>query len=141
MDSHENGQGYPPYPNVQPQQNGFNSQAEFRPNSFALAAMVAGIITIVFACVGIPFLPQASAALAIIFAILSKGNGSAMHNYAKTGITTALIGTVISITLIISGFFLIMNNTDYHKQANELCEEIYGQSFDDMLKELAPSDF
>lgn len=140
MDSYNN-QDNNPLPNDNPYQNGnsyqnnqFYTPTNVTPaNSFALAAMIMGILAIIFGCVFPVYLPQIFAALTIIFALLSKGSSPVMHNYAKAGITTAIIGFVISIVVIISSFYLVFNDPEYRAQANAICEELYGQSLDDLI--------
>ena len=53
----------------------------------------------------------------------------------KIGIVSSVAGIVLSVFVTAAAFYFVMNDTTFRKQLNETCEQIYGESFDDMLRE------
>ena len=74
--------------------------------------------------------------IAIVFAILSKGTASKFLPQAKKGIIYGSIGIVLGYGIIVSNVHSIMTNPSYREQLNRMSETYYGESFDDMLKEI-----
>ncbi|MEG1848583.1 MAG: hypothetical protein RRX92_07425 [Lachnospiraceae bacterium] len=117
---------------MEPTDNFYPQVPATKPNTFATAAIILGLLAIVVNAVFPVYLPQIFAALAILFALLSKGSEKTMHNYSKVGITTAIIGSIISLFMILGSFYLLMTNPEVKEQTNQICEQLYGQSFDEI---------
>ena len=123
-------------------------QPESEPNGMATAALVLGIIsviTICCCCLGLPL-----GALAVLFAILSKGSSAAMLGRAKTGFGLGLAACIITALL---GVFVLAPYLTYEGRSefvNEFRRELErqfefqeGPDFDsnkyrDMLDEYFP---
>lgn len=74
--------------------------------------------------------------VAIVLAILSKGTAEKLLPQAKKGIIYGTIGIVLGYGIIISNVHNVMTNPEYHEQLNRVSQQYYGESFDDMLKEI-----
>jgi len=110
-----------------------------RANSMAVAAMSMGIVSLIlaFTCTLYPTLVFGG--VAIILALLSKGNEPKMHSNAKTGIIMATIGLVFNIVIVFASIMLIfspMAVPEYKEEFNHMYEQLYGESFDDTMKEI-----
>lgn len=120
--THNNSSAFPHY-GYQPQ----------RSNAFIVLSLVMGLLAVTscsfifFACI--------FGGLSILFAILSKGNDRHIQILPKIGIVSSVAGIVLSVFVTAAAFYFVMNDTTFRKQLNETCEQIYGESFDDMLRE------
>ncbi|MDE5865469.1 MAG: hypothetical protein K2H31_02570, partial [Lachnospiraceae bacterium] len=74
--------------------------------------------------------------IAIVLALLSKGRMQKMLNKARTGIICAIIGLVSNILLITSCVVLYYTNDDVRAQVNQMYEDQYGQTLDEMIEEM-----
>lgn len=74
--------------------------------------------------------------IAIIFAILSKGAAEKLLPQARKGIIYGTIGVVLGYAVIISNVHTLMTDPSYREQLNHMSEQYYGESFDDMLKDI-----
>ncbi len=91
--------------------NGYNDgQYSYRrSNPMATAAVVLGILSIVFSAVFYLALP--CAAIAIICAILSRDNRP-LSGRGKAGIICGAVGIVVSLALTISAFYVVFTTED-----------------------------
>lgn len=104
---------------------------------FLTAALVCGVLTIVTTVLVTVYLPFVFGGLSIIFACLSRvGDTAKLAKQAKTGILCAVIGLVMNTSLIVGSISLVFNHPEYRQQLNELCEEMYGDSFDNMFNQM-----
>lgn len=128
-----------PYQNEYTQHNNYYRQPITPPaNSLAVAAMSLGIISLLlaFTCTIYPTLVFGG--LAIILALLSKGCDSKMHVNAKTAVITATVGLAFDVIVVIGSFLLIFSPIavpEYRADFDKMYEQIYGQSFEDMLQD------
>ena len=74
--------------------------------------------------------------IAVVMAILSKGTADRFLPQAKKGIIYGTIGVVLGYGVLISSIHSIMTDPSYRQQLNQFSEQYYGESVDDMLKEL-----
>ena len=51
------------------------------------------------------------------------------------GIITSAIGIFLSFLITGAAFYLVFSNPDYRQQLNDMSQQMYGETFDDMLKE------
>ncbi|MDD2972674.1 MAG: hypothetical protein PHE02_11150 [Lachnospiraceae bacterium] len=144
MDYNQNGsQNQYPYGMPNPYGNQYDHASippVKRANSMAVASMSMGIISLVlaFTCTLYPTL--ICGGVAIIFALLSKGTDAKMHSNAKTGLITAIIGLLFDIAVIGISMMLIFSPLavpEYKNEFNRMYEQIYGESFDDTMKEIS----
>lgn len=115
-------------------------QSQPTKSSFATAALVMGILSLVSLCTVIG--PLIFGSLGIIFAILSRRPGQKTAGEAIAGIVTSAIGCVISLIFVILIFvasFSMLTNPEYREQMNQMYEDMYGYSFDEMMEEMTGS--
>lgn len=105
-------------------------------NGMATAASVLGLATIVTTILLTVYVPFITGSLAILFALLSKGAGRRMNPSAVSGVTSAVIGLVTNVVLIVSVITLYITNPVIHEQANRLFEQRYGVTIDEMWDEI-----
>lgn len=123
-----------------------NSEPQIPANAFSIASMVLGILSLASLC--LVYFSPVFAGLSILFALLSKGYRNKMHGYALTGIITSSIALVCSIAvwICIYIFFFLMSEpeklgSEFWSTYKETGEQIYGDNFDDMLKQVYGDDF
>ena len=129
MDMNEN--------NWQGQQYQFEQPLRHKANSMATAANILGIATIVTTIMCTVYLPFITGGLAILFAILSKGSARQMSRPAKTGVTAGIIGLAMNILLIAMVWIVYTTNPEIHQQVNDIFEQRYGITIDEMIDELS----
>lgn len=110
------------------------------PNSFVKAAQIFGAIALASVLTFTIYPPFIFASLAIILALLSTGKEK-MHTMAKQGILLSGISLVINILIIITTMTVILGDGPLHNQFNETFEQVYGQSFDDILEDIENGEF
>ena len=83
------------------------------------------------------FLPLAFGGLAILFALLSKGYGKKMLSQARIGFGCGIASLCTVVFLFTTTFISMVSNPDQliqiGKQYDAICENIYGQSSEDLL--------
>ena len=102
-------------------------------NSFTILSLCFGMIAI--ATCSMFFIALPAGGLSILFAILSKGRERKMQAICKAGIITSAIGIFLSFLITGAAFYLVFSNPDYRQQLNDMSQQMYGETFDDMLKE------
>jgi len=108
-------------------------------NQFAVASLSMGILTIITTVLCTVFLPFLFSGLSIIFAVLSKGKNKTMEINARTGIITSLIGFFLNIIIVVGSFYLVFTIPEYKEQLNQVYEQVYGESFDEVWKDTIES--
>ena len=107
---------------------------------FAAAALILGLLSIVTAVLGTVYPPLVFGGLAIILAILSKGNDRAYLTNARIGFISGIVGLIINVIVVVSSIWLICNNPqmqeEIHSTLNQYYEALYGESFDDAWEEV-----
>jgi TM2 domain-containing membrane protein YozV len=78
--------------------------------------------------------------VAVVLGILSKGSEKKLLPQAKRGIIYGTIGIVLGYIVFVSSMHTILTDPTYRQQLNQMSEQMNGQSFDDLLKELGLSD-
>ncbi|WP_022772413.1 hypothetical protein [Butyrivibrio sp. AE2015] len=78
--------------------------------------------------------------VAVVLGILSKGLEKKLLPQAKRGIIYGTIGIVLGYIVFVSSMHTILTDPTYRQQLNQMSEQMNGQSFDDLLKELGLSD-
>ena len=105
--------------------------------SFATAASVLGLISI--ALLFSVYFSIIVGGIAITMAFLSRGTDGKLFPQAKRGIIFGLIGLVGGYALMVTSFVTVFTDPEAHSLVNQYTEARFGESFDDLLKELAGS--
>lgn len=105
-------------------------------SKLANAAMILGIISIVSFFSFIVYPAFITGSIAIVLALLSKGRQQKMLSKARTGIICAVIGLVSNALLITGSIVLYYTNDDVRAQVNQMYEDQYGQTLDEMIEEM-----
>ena len=58
-----------------------------------------------------------------------------MQAICKAGIITSVIGIFLSVIITGAACYMMFSNPDYRQQLNDMSQQMYGETFDDMLKE------
>ena len=103
-------------------------------NTMSTASMIMGILTIVTTIMCTVYIPFITCSLAVLFAILSKGKHKTMNSSARTGTIAGIAGLILNILLIAGVIYLYLNVPEIHEQANQMFEQQYGMSIDEMFK-------
>ena len=90
-------------------------------NSFTILSLCFGMIAI--------------ATCSMFFIALPAGRERKMQAICKAGIITSAIGIFLSFLITGAAFYLVFSNPDYRQQLNDMSQQMYGETFDDMLKE------
>ena len=59
-----------------------------------------------------------------------------MNSSARTGTIAGIAGLILNILLIAGVIYLYLNVPEIHEQANQMFEQQYGTSIDEMFKSL-----
>lgn len=105
-------------------------------HSLFTAAFVLGILALVFCFTFTIYPAYICGSIAIILALLSKGQKVRMHSKASTGIVCAVAALILNTCIVTYSMTTVFTNPDVYEEFNETCEEIYGISFDDMIDEI-----
>lgn len=108
-----------------------------RKNSFSNTALILGI----FSLLSIPtvFLPLPLAALGVLFAVLGHRKGAKWEFPGIAGLVSSAAGLIVSLSLIITSatmFPTLLKTPEYRKQLNAISEQLYGESFDEMVEDI-----
>lgn len=109
----------------------------------ARSSFIEGILSILTCFTFTVFPAFVFGSLSLVMANLSRGYDKKFSKVAKRGILLAICGLVLNCCIL--GYttlhFLSSYQTDgaFRQQVNEMCEEQYGYSFDDMINMLQDS--
>ncbi len=144
-------EGYPSQDGQLRQQNNWQTGAQGSSNGWqpptpkersakglALAAMILGIVSILCSCTVYPAF--ICGGLAIILALLSRRKGVKMPGTAKAGIITGFLGLFLGIYLMVNSVYTLMTDPQAHQMLNDMSQQIYGQTFDEMIEEIYGSE-
>lgn len=105
--------------------------------NLATVAMVTGLISVPFCFflnIGIIL-----GGIAVVLALLSRGSQPKFLPQAKKGIIYGTIGIAVGYFVLISSFYHVLTDPTYREQLNQMSEQMNGESFDDMLRDLGVS--
>lgn len=77
--------------------------------------------------------------IAVVFALLSKGTAQKFLPQARKAIIYGTIGIVLGYGVFIASVHTMLTDPASRARLNEMSEQYYGESFDDMLKEMGVS--
>jgi len=114
-----------------------NDMYKKEPNqSLYTASMVLGILTFVSMVMMTVYLPFIFGGLAIIMAILSRGDKAELHKSAKIGIITGIVGMVLNVLVVGGSVYAVFHNPVLYEQFDKTVEQMYGESFEDLISDL-----
>ena len=108
-------------------------------NSFAVASMVCGILSVTLCCTGILALPLG--ALGILFAVLSKRLDTPLTPFSITGIILSSIGLLLGIIICVCMLIEPVAGSEYQKDVpdnnhffdyDKEYENFYNYGFEDL---------
>jgi hypothetical protein len=102
---------------------------------FATLASILGLISIVLIISA--YFSIILGGIAITIALLSRGLDGKLYPQARRGIIFGLIGLVGGYALMVTSFVTVFTDPEAHSLVNQYTQTRFGQSFDDMLSELA----
>lgn len=106
-------------------------------NGFVTAAFVCGILAIITTVCMTVYLPFVFAGLSFIFGALSKNKANVpMEKKARTGMICGAGGLIANVLLIVLCVNMVLTNPDYRSQLNDMCQQMYGITFDQMLDDM-----
>ncbi|MBQ7920752.1 MAG: DUF4190 domain-containing protein [Lachnospiraceae bacterium] len=108
-----------------------------RKNPFIAPCVLMGVLSLLSSCTII--FSMIFGSLGIIFGILAYRKGQKMENDLILGIITSVIGLVLALIIFVIALvfsFQMMGDPQYRDYLNQVSEEIYGESFDEMLEEM-----
>lgn len=108
-----------------------------RKNPFLAPCALMGILSLLSSCTIVFSLIFGS--LGIIFGILAYRKGRPMETELKLGFITSALGLALTLIIFIGALvfsFQMMEDPQYREYLNQVSEEIYGTTFDEMLEEM-----
>lgn len=108
-----------------------STEPNYRHFSMAKTAETFAFIAAITALFGTMILPFIFGGLAIIFAVLSKGNTKAYHLNARLAIIISCITLVGNTAFTAFAFYNVFFNEEYRQQLDETFEQIYGMSMEE----------
>lgn len=136
-----NGNGGNLYPNDYPGTPGYAPRPVNPAQNLITASLVLGISAVFSAFMMTVYLPFILGGISIILAILSKGSGPAVSGRAKAGIACSIGAILLNVMIVGWSTFTVFNNPDVYRQFNSMYEQLYGESFEDMYRELTGREF
>lgn len=108
---------------------------EAESNGMAKASKICGIIAVVSIITLMIYPAIMLGSVAIILALLSRGSGSKLPDKARTGLTTGIVALIVNIAIVAGAVAILFSHGEYKNQLNDMCAEMYGQTFDDMVND------
>jgi hypothetical protein len=106
----------------------YNQYEDKRSNNFATASMILGIAGLATGCC--VYTSIICGALAVIFALLSRGGERTMSSRAKAGLGLGIAGIVCGILMIVAAFVVVIvqygSFENYMNHYMELYEQLLG---------------
>lgn len=118
----------------------YRQQEENKGAQLAVIAAALGIAAIVTTFIMPVIVPGVLGSLSIILAILSTGREPRMPRMSKIALgcgITSIVVYIAFIGVVITVIINMVTNPTVRAQANEIMEQMYGYSFDDLLDEIA----
>lgn len=110
-----------------------------RQDKFVTCSLIFGLLAF-FTSMFI-FTPFIFGALSILFAVFSKRSTEKMAGAAIAGISTSVFSMLSAVCMVGIVYYLIFNVPEYRELMNQQYEQIYGQSFDEMLESMENGTF
>lgn len=106
-------------------------------NSFLAASATCALFAFLTEC----FLPLSMvfASLAILFAVLSKGNRLKMHSFARMSVGIAVFSMVFGASILAFSVWTVFTVPGERERFNQTYEQMYGITFDEALEDFQQS--
>lgn len=111
-------------------------RSPFRQNTFATAALVCGILSLLSLCTG--FISMVLGALGVLFAVLASRKGKLLPQSATAGIILSGLGLVFSLMIITATFIQLpamLRNDATRQQMDAFYERMTGVTFTEIMEE------
>lgn len=108
-------------------------------NKFVTASLILGLLAFITSMFFIT--PFIFGALSIIFAILSRNGNEKMSGSAIVGISASIVSMLGVVFMVGMVYYLMFNVPEYREMMNQQYEQMYGQSFDEMLEDMQNGTF
>ncbi|MGL5259769.1 MAG: hypothetical protein ACRC7V_06625 [Lachnospiraceae bacterium] len=107
---------------------------ELKQKQLSQASYILGILAIASTVTVAVIFPFIFGSLAILCAILSKGRDTTFLRRAKSGFYTGILAIILNILFLIVAIYMIFAIPEYHDLLNTYSQQLYGQTFDEMLQ-------
>ncbi|MBR1693320.1 MAG: hypothetical protein IJ711_11195 [Lachnospiraceae bacterium] len=104
-----------------------------RGHSFIMASIVLAVVSLM--TIQFVILPFICGGLSILFALLSRG---CMPKISGTGVTAIILSSfsmIFTVIAVIIAVRMLYFDPDMRQEVNKYSMQLYGQSFEDMLKD------
>ena len=108
-------------------------------NKLVTASLILGLLAFVTSMFLIT--PFIFGSLSIIFAILSRSGREKMSGSAIAGISASIVSMLGAVSMVGLVYYLTFNVPEYRELMNQQYEQMYGQSFDEMLEDIQNGTF
>lgn len=108
-----------------------STEPNYRHFSMAKTAGTFAFIAVISALFGTMILPFIFGGLAIIFAVLSKGNTASYRLNAKLAILISCVTLIGNTAFTAFTFYNVFFNEEYRQQLDQTFEQIYGMSLEE----------
>lgn len=114
--------------------NSYHNQPTHTPydQSFAIASLVLGLLSTAFGSSGLT-IPLS--ALGILFAVLCYRKGKRFKGTARFGLILSIVGLIYGVGSLVHSVYIIFTDPTYLNQLNQLYEQMYGISLEEMLQQ------
>ena len=106
------------------------------PNSMAKAASTMGVIAVISLFTMLIYPALIMGATAIVLALLSRDRDGNMHVKARNAIATGIVAIAVDAVMIAVAMTFLFSNGSFKNDLNELFKDTYGQTWDDMYKDM-----
>jgi len=114
---------------------------ELESAGMARASRTCGIIALISIITFLIYPAIALGSVAIILALLSRGSENTLSDRARRGLTNGIIALTVNVCLLIGTLCIIFSDGPYKQQLNTACEQMYGQTFDNMINDAMDGTF
>ena len=128
-------------PNGTPYPNYYQPVQKSPADNLVTASLALGIATIVSAILGTVYFPFILGGISIVFALLSKIGDEKMVSKSRTGVICAIIGLVLNLFIVSTSIYRVFTDERTFNQFDRIYEQVYGESFRDMYKDVTGQDF
>lgn len=108
-------------------------------NNLITASLILGLLAFVTSMFLIT--PFIFGSLSIIFAILSRSGREKMAGSAIAGISASIVSMLGAVSMVGLVYYLTFNVPEYRELMNQQYEQMYSQSFDEMLEDIQNGTF
>ncbi len=103
-------------------------QPSAKTNSFAIAALICGICSLVLCCVGILSIPLG--AMGILFSVFSLQKGKNLDPLSIIGLILSIIGLILGLLMSVYFVTVYLASPDYHDNDRNYYDDYYDDDYD-----------